>query len=26
MLERNNYIKVKVDEENGEKELIPLDK
>ena len=26
MLEKNNYIKVKVDKKNGEKELIPLDK
>ena len=26
MLEKNNFIKVKTNEKNGEKELIPLDK
>jgi len=26
MLEKNNFIKVKTDEKNGEKTLIPLDK
>ena len=26
MLEKGNFVKVKIDEKNGEKELIPLDK